>query len=78
MGEKETHYVIAWKEIMLPKEIKQMLLTRGLIIFLFSCLCISVLALTICLVTWTIKCVLVWSDDIAYWWKELKNQHKYC
>ena len=36
--------------------------------------CVSGLALTALIVTWVIKCVLEWSDDIAYWWKEFKQR----
>lgn len=38
--------------------------------------CVIVLAFVAIIVTWAIKCVLEWSDDIAYWWKEFKDRHK--
>lgn len=40
------------------------------------CACIVAIALAVLIVTWVIKCILEWSDDIAYWWKEFKTRHK--
>lgn len=41
------------------------------------CACVSITALMVLIVAWLIKCVLEWSDDIAYWWKEFKaRRHK--
>ncbi len=50
--------------------ILQLFLTR----FLTICLCVIVLAFVAVIVTWSIKCILEWSDDVAYWWKEFKQR----
>lgn len=39
--------------------------------------CIITLAFVAIIVTWSIKCILEWSDDIAYWWKEFKARKRY-
>ena len=48
-----------------------------MIIFLSISLAVIVLAFVAIIVTWAIKCVLEWLDDIAYWWKDLKERHKH-
>lgn len=53
-----------------------MILDRIPIILSLISLCVSGLALTSLIVAWAIKCILEWSDDIAYWWKEFKERHK--
>lgn len=45
-------------------------------LFMAISLCVFVLAFIACAVIWSIKRILEWSDDIAYWWKELKNRHQ--
>jgi len=54
-----------------------MILNRMLIIFLITSICVIVLTIGAIIVTWSIKCVLEWSDDIAYWYKEFKERHKH-
>lgn len=51
-------------------------MTKLAVLILIACACISVIALMVLIVAWAIKCILEWSDDIAYWWKEFKTRHK--
>lgn len=44
-------------------------------IFLSISLVLIVLALVALIVTWDIKCILEWLDDIDYWWKDFKERH---
>ncbi len=44
-------------------------------IFLSISIVLIVLAFVAIIVTWAIKCILEWLDDIAYWWKEFKERH---
>lgn len=51
-------------------------MTELILLIATVCACIVAIALAVLIVTWVIKCVLEWLDDIAYWWKEFKSRRK--
>ena len=56
-------------------------MTKLALLVSIICACVSAIALAGLIVTWAIKCILEWLDDIAYWGKEFKERcqnHKRC
>lgn len=51
-------------------------MTELALLVLIICVCIIAIAFVAVIVTWAIKCILEWSNDIAYWCKEFKERYQ--